>query len=166
MLKKGAHARCANCSIPDDHSAQKLLTKHKHEQLAFRQVERTQLFRKRFRGNQNTLLLARFFHISTPRDESTQEQSEDGTSIQCCKQNNFWHAVRRGSVNQKTGHLLPHRSNERKHRHQFNAGKHSKRARLISPHREDRPDHVQPKQKRKQKGQHAGRAVKRAKSND
>lgn len=28
MLKKGAHARCANCSIPDDHSAQKLLTKH------------------------------------------------------------------------------------------------------------------------------------------
>lgn len=31
VLKKGAHARCANCSIPDDHSAQKLLTKHRLE---------------------------------------------------------------------------------------------------------------------------------------
>ena len=29
MLKKGAHCRCANCSNPDDHSAQKLLAKHK-----------------------------------------------------------------------------------------------------------------------------------------
>lgn len=28
MLKKGAQGRCANCSNPDDHSAQKLLTKH------------------------------------------------------------------------------------------------------------------------------------------
>lgn len=29
MLKKGAQGRCANCSNPDDHSAQKLLTKHR-----------------------------------------------------------------------------------------------------------------------------------------
>ena len=28
MLKNAAHSRCANCSKKDDHSAQKLLTKH------------------------------------------------------------------------------------------------------------------------------------------
>ena len=28
MLKNAAHSRCANCSKIDDHSAQKLLTKH------------------------------------------------------------------------------------------------------------------------------------------